>query len=187
MPVTTFPRRTSPFTPAPAHIPREDLGCPGLTRVRRPRSGKGARLPEPPPLRTVHAPFGAYGSSIGQRIREDTRVPHWPWGNLDGTTPEPATELPAVAGAAPATTIAVAPTVLLCSLRRLADSSRPPTPEGSRPACAGGDTTPIRPITDRPSLAPSSCTRSPSALLTIRFPLRGGYGLTTFRRRNRAG
>jgi len=39
------------------------------------RSGKGARLPEPPPLRTVHASFPAYGSSIGQRTVESTRLP----------------------------------------------------------------------------------------------------------------
>src|SRR5262249_2231860 len=37
-------------------------------------------------------------------------------------------------------------------------------PEGSQPACAGGDVaTPIRPITGRRSLAPSSFTRSPIA------------------------
>ena len=34
----------------------------------------------PRPLRTVQAGFLAYGSRIGQRIREDTRLPHWPWG-----------------------------------------------------------------------------------------------------------
>ena len=82
--------------------------------------------------------------------------------DLDATTAEPATELPAVAGAAPATTVTAALTSLLCPLRRLADGSRPPAPEGSLPACAWGDvTTPIRPITDRPSLPPSSSTRCP--------------------------
>jgi hypothetical protein len=80
--------------------------------------------------------------------------------NLDATTAVPATELPTVAGAAPATTVTVAPTVLLCPLRRLADGSRPPTPEGSlRPCGRGHVATPIRPITDRLSLAPSSCPR----------------------------
>jgi hypothetical protein len=32
-------------------------------------------LPEPPPLRTVHASFPAYGSSIGQRTYGSTRSP----------------------------------------------------------------------------------------------------------------
>jgi hypothetical protein len=52
------------------------------------------RSPPPPPLRTVRAPFNAYGSSIGQRpcvarpgaappdhdTTYGTRSPHWPWG-----------------------------------------------------------------------------------------------------------
>jgi hypothetical protein len=37
-------------------------------------------LPSPPPLRTARAGFLACRSSIGQRIRDDTRWPHWPWG-----------------------------------------------------------------------------------------------------------
>ena len=51
-------------------------------------------MPSPPPLRTVHAPFDAYGSSIEQRLCGmrpgtappahdtpcETRAPHWPWG-----------------------------------------------------------------------------------------------------------
>jgi hypothetical protein len=80
--------------------------------------------------------------------------------NLDATAAEPTTELPAVAGAAPATVVTAAPTVLLCPLRRLADGSRPPTPEGSLLPCGRGEVaTPSRPITDRPSLAPSSYPR----------------------------
>src|SRR5262249_17504327 len=47
--------------------------------------------------------------------------------------------------------------------RRLAVLSRASTPEGSLPACAWGDVpTPLRPITGRLSLAPSSSTRCPS-------------------------
>src|SRR5262249_3464198 len=44
--------------------------------------GSGSRRPllASRPLRTVHATFTAYGSSIGQRIDQDTRLPHWPWG-----------------------------------------------------------------------------------------------------------
>ena len=67
--------------------------------------------------------------------------------------------------AAPAEVVATSPTVLLCLLRRLADGSRPPTPEGSGPAFAWSNlaigSTPIRPITGRRSLPPSSFTRSP--------------------------
>src|SRR6516162_1437549 len=68
----------------------------------------------------------------------------------------------AVAAVAPATAVTAAPTSLHHSLRRLADGSRPPTPEGSRPGFPWGDvTTPIRPATGRRSLPPSSSTRSP--------------------------
>jgi hypothetical protein len=82
--------------------------------------------------------------------------------DLGVTAAEPATEVISVAAGAPATVLATAPTDLHPSLRRLADGSRPPTPEGSQPGFPGGDVaTPIRPITGRPSLAPSSCTRSP--------------------------
>jgi len=115
-----------------------------------------------PPLRTVHATFTAYGSSMGQRALAARGRPIGFGVDLDVTTAVPATELPAVVGAAPATAVTAAPTFLLCPLRRLADGSRPPTPEGSLPACAWGDVaTPIQPITDRPSLAPSSFTRCP--------------------------
>ena len=38
-------------------------------------SGKEVASPPPPPLRTVQAPFDAYGSSIGQRTYDGTRLP----------------------------------------------------------------------------------------------------------------
>jgi hypothetical protein len=67
-----------------------------------------------------------------------------------------------VAAVAPAQVVATWLSYLHHSLRRLADGPRPPTPEGSQPACAWGDVaTPIRPITGRPSLSPSSFTRCP--------------------------
>ena len=59
--------------------------------------------------------------------------------HLSVTAAGPATEMISVVQAAPATVVATAPTVLLCLLRRLADGSRPPTPQGSLPTCAGGD------------------------------------------------
>lgn len=82
--------------------------------------------------------------------------------HLSVTAAGPATERITVAAGAPATVLATAPTYLHPSLRWLTDGSRPPTPRGSLPACAEGEeTTPIRPITGRPSLAPRSSTRSP--------------------------
>ena len=56
--------------------------------------------------------------------------------NLGATTAEPAPEMTSVAAVAPARAVATPPTFLQHSLRRLADVSRPPTPEGSQPACA---------------------------------------------------
>jgi hypothetical protein len=82
--------------------------------------------------------------------------------NLYDTTAVPATEVTSVAAGAPAKAIPASPTDRHPCLRRLADGSRTPTPEGSRLAFAGGDVaTPIRPMIDRPSLAPASFTRSP--------------------------
>jgi hypothetical protein len=72
-------------------------------------------LPPPPPLRTVRASFPAYGSSIGQRMREDTRLPLGLGVHLDGTTAGPATELPTVAEAAPAKVVATTPSSGLAS------------------------------------------------------------------------
>jgi hypothetical protein len=99
--------------------------------------------------------------------------------NLDVTVPVPATEMSvAVAGAAPAWIVAIPPTDLLCPLRRLADGSRPSTPEGSRPAFAWSDvaigSTPVRPITGRRSLPPSSFTHSPIASPCGSSTLTGG-------------
>jgi hypothetical protein len=80
-----------------------------------------------------------------------------------------------VAAAAPATALTAVPTVLLCCLRRLADASRAPTPEGSQPGFPRGDVaTPIRPVTGRPSPAPSSFTRNPIGRPYELPPPRGG-------------
>ncbi len=130
------------------------------------------RSPPPPPLRTVRAPFNAYGSSIGQRpcvarpgtappahdTTYGTRSPHWPWGQ-----PGHYYGRAGYRDSAGATPRALPPvTDLLCPPSRLAVGSCPPTPEGSRLAFARGDVaTPIRPVAGRPSLPPSSCTRRP--------------------------
>jgi hypothetical protein len=83
-------------------------------------------------------------------------------GNLHVTAAEPATEMMSVAAVAPAKAVTTSLTYRHHGLRRLADGSRTPTPEGSRLAFARGNVaTPLRPITDRLSLPPSSCTHSP--------------------------
>ena len=59
--------------------------------------------------------------------------------DLSVTTAEPATEVIPVAAGAPARVVTTPPTDLLPSLRRLADGSRPPTPEGSLLPFGWGD------------------------------------------------
>src|SRR5262249_57030037 len=80
-----------------------------------------------------------------------------------------------VAAVAPARVITAPPPVLHHSLRQLADASRPPTPEGSLPPFGWGDVaTPIRPITGRRSLPPSSSTRNPIGAPYDALSPRGG-------------
>src|SRR5262249_43804694 len=117
------------------------------------RSGKEALSPTPPPLRTARAPFRRmqlkhratslrdttrFGSAGRRHPLRDAVAPLGLGVNLSGTAAEPATEMSSVAAGAPARVLATPPTDLHPSLRRLADGSRPPTPEGSQPACAGG-------------------------------------------------
>jgi hypothetical protein len=61
--------------------------------TRRWGSGKEVRSPPPPPLRTVRAPFNAYGSSIGQRPFTERGLPIGLGVNLDFTTARPVTEI----------------------------------------------------------------------------------------------
>ena len=91
--------------------------------------------------------------------------------NLDSTTAEPATE----DRRRPHLRTLPSETDLLCLPNRLAVGSCPPTPEGSQPAFARGDvSTPIRPVTGRPSLPPSSFTRRPIGSPYGRPTLAGG-------------
>jgi len=82
------------------------------------------------------------------------------------------------------------PTFLRCCLGRLFLVLRPPTPEEVSPVSRQGDvasrgsSTPIRPITGRPSLAPRSLTRRPIGLPYGLLSLGEDDGLTTFRKRN---
>jgi len=120
-------------------------------------------LPAPPPLRTARAPFDARSSSIGQRTGESTRRPAlaWriTWTVLRGSQhTEPLEAAPASALHA-ADSSALLPQVGLPTVR---------VRQHPREVCplAGGvllplGATPIRPITGRRSLAPSSFTHSP--------------------------
>src|SRR5262249_36012942 len=99
-------------------------------------------------------------------------------GNLHDTTPGPATERTPVAAGAPAKVLTASPTDLHPCLRRLADGSRAPTPEGSRPGFPWGHVAaPIRPVTGRRSLPPSSLTRSPIGSPCRSLSLAGATGL----------
>jgi len=95
--------------------------------------------------------------------------------DLSVTAAVPATEMSSVAAVAPARAVTTPPTFLHHSLRRLADGSRPPTPEGSLPPFGWGHVAaPIRPITGRHLLSPSSCTRSPVGSPCGSLSLAGG-------------
>jgi hypothetical protein len=91
--------------------------------------------------------------------------------------------LPAVAAAAPATTLAVAPTFLLCCLRRLTDGSRTPTPEGSRPGFPWGDVAlslnPC-PAHYEPAFASSLILYPQPHRLALRFAFPRGGGLRAY-------
>src|SRR5262249_44387679 len=118
---------------------------------------------DPARLRRPTTPLTGRGRPIG--LGDDLSV----------TAAVPATEMSSVAAVAPARVITAPPPVLHHSLRRLADGSRPPTPEGSLPPFGWGHVaTPIRPITVRPSLAPSSSPRSPIGLPCGSLPRAGG-------------
>jgi hypothetical protein len=125
---------------------------------------------EPARLRQPTPPLTRRGRPLGLGI------------NLSVTTAVPATERTRMAGAAPAKAITTSPTVLHHSLRRLADVSRPPTPEGSLPAFAWGDVaSPLNPYPApyRPAFA-SSLVLYPQPLrliLRLAFPCGRATGL----------
>jgi len=99
------------------------------------RSGKGMALPPPPPLRTVQAPFDAYGSSIGNAPAPARGYLHWACGPPvrycvranHGTV-----------GSRTSKSVALRRHVCSASSSRFAHGSRTPTPEGSLPAFAAG-------------------------------------------------
>ena len=99
--------------------------------------------------------------------------------------------LPRSARAAPARIVAIPPTDLLCPPRRLADGSRPPTPEGSQPAFAWGDVAMAQPLSGPLQVGlrflPRPLPAAPSVRLAARLPSREDYGLTTLHRGNLRG
>src|SRR5262249_13195273 len=96
--------------------------------------------------------------------------------NLPVTTAEPATEMISVAAVAPARALTALPTLLHHCLRRLADGSRAPTPEGSLLAFAWGMLQPLSdPLQTGFHFFPRPLPAAPSARLAARFPLREGY------------
>jgi hypothetical protein len=121
-------------------------------------SGKEVLLPAPPPLRTARAPFNARSSSIGQRTGESTRCPalawRFTWTVLRGGQHTELLEAAPASALHAADISALLPQVGLPTIR---------VRQHPREVCtlAGGVATPIRPITGRLSLAPSSFTRSP--------------------------
>jgi hypothetical protein len=147
-------------------------------------SGKGEALPPPPPLETARAPFDACSSSLANAppARRDADADHQP-ARLHDTHPGP----PPVARGG-RTSKPYGRRHLLCLPQRLTGLPRAARPEGSRPPFGWGQVpTPIRPITGRPSLPPSSSTRRPIGRPRGLLSLGGGDGLTTFRRCTRAG
>jgi len=117
-------------------------------------------LPPLPPLRTVQAPFDAYGSSIGNAPAPARGRRMGLAENLYVTAREPTTE---PSEAAPARALrsadisALLPQVGLLAVHVRQHQREVCTLSGRVMLPAGS--TPIRPITDRPSLAPSSFTR----------------------------
>lgn len=151
------------------------------------RSGKGAASPSPPPLRTVRASFPAYGSSIGQRTCHSTRLSALAL----TTTCTLLRESQQRNRRKPHQQEHCAPTdisALLPQVGLLTAHVRQHQREVCRLSPRSDVATPIRPITDRPSLAPSSSTRRLiSFSCESSLPFRGNDGLTTFRRCHRVG
>jgi hypothetical protein len=135
------------------------------------RSGKEVLLPAPPPLRTARAPFNARSSSIGQRTSYGTRWPAlaWrtPWTLLRGSQHTQPSEAAPARALRSADLSALLPQVGLPTVH---------VRQHPREVCtlAGGVATPIRSITDQPSLAPSSFTRSPIGSPCGALSLAGG-------------
>jgi hypothetical protein len=181
---------TTPNTQAHRHRPR--AWCLGVrSALTRPVSGgrvagRHCCLPAPSELHVLVSSHAA--QALGNASTGIRGCPIGLGVNLSATAAEPATEMVSVAAGAPARVLATPPTYLPPSLRRLADGSRPPTPGGSLPTFVGGNSPPLSdPLQVGIRFLPRPLPAAPSAYLAVCFPQGGDYGLTTFRRQNRAG
>src|SRR5262249_36912040 len=97
--------------------------------------------------------------------------PHWPWDPPEGYHGRAGYRDDfSVAAGAPATAVAAAPTFLHPGPRRLADSSRPPTPPGSRPPYGWGNAPLSGPLPASLCLPPDPVPAAPSVGLAIFLP-----------------
>jgi hypothetical protein len=125
-------------------------------RVRRRRCRRP--LPSEPDGRR----FDASGSSMKQRTVKHAVNLIGLEGHLHVTRTEPAPEMPRWWQPHQQGPLQSRRHLCVAAQRRLAVLSRASTPEGSLPGFPWGDVaTPIRSVTDRPWLPPSSFTRSP--------------------------
>ncbi len=167
----------------------------GATRHAWRTSGSRATLLQPRPLRTAREVFTSSRSSLSN-ARTRTRLAAFTiraWGRrpLRCTFCRPVNGRPVHRREGNRTSSRCC-RHLPCLLSRFAKLSRDERPEGSQPAFAWGNvalgSTPIRSITDLPSLAPSSFTRSPhSGPCGPPAPGGQGYGLTVFHADNKKG
>ena len=134
------------------------------------RSLRNACRPRLASLRTVRASFDAYGSSIGQRTYGSTRLPALALKTTctlrSGSQQRNRRKPHQQERCAP-------PTFLHCFFKSVCSrfTYRQHQREVCRLSPRSDVATPIRPITDRPSLAPSSFTRRPKdASCESRFP-----------------
>src|SRR5262249_60556704 len=138
------------------------------------------------------APFTASGSSIGRRIRQDTRLPHWPWGQPERYSGR-AGSRDVIGGGSSTSPSHCGPADISASLPNAGWLTFParqhpgevcPLARGVMLPCAQPLSSPL-PAGLR--LLPDPLPAAPSAHLAARFPGREDYGLTTFRQRNRVG
>ena len=145
-------------------------------------SGKEVLSPAPPPLETARAPFDACSLSLTNALRR-TRCFRPKRTHLHDTDPGP---LPGARG--DRTSKPCGRRQLLCLPQWLTGLPRAARPQGSRLPLGRDDVpTPLRALTARPSLAPSSFTRCRLSTSCEGPTQWDGDGLPTFRRCTKRG